>query len=126
MSPSVGNEFPSGGIILWSGAVSDIPAGWFLCNGSNGTPNLTDRFVIHADADSGGTNDVGDTGGSHTASVPAHDHSGSTSGSIERGSDSTVTFNTNVTHHQHNIPTQAAVNLTITPKYYALAYIMKS
>lgn len=61
-----GSNVPSGGIIMWSGAISDIPAGWYLCDGSNGTPNLTDRFVIHADADSGGANNVGDTGGSKT------------------------------------------------------------
>jgi len=37
-----------------------------LCDGNNGTPNLTDRFVIHADADSGGTRNVGATGGANT------------------------------------------------------------
>lgn len=35
-------------ICLWSGAVVDIPAGWALCDGNNGTPNLTDKFVIGA------------------------------------------------------------------------------
>lgn len=39
---------PIGGIILWSGSTGSIPNGWRLCNGSNGTPNLQDRFVVGA------------------------------------------------------------------------------
>ena len=31
---------PQGGIIMWSGAIVDIPTGWALCDGTNGTPNL--------------------------------------------------------------------------------------
>jgi hypothetical protein len=33
---------PPGGIIMWSGAIDDIPVGWALCDGSNGTPDLSD------------------------------------------------------------------------------------
>ena len=68
---------PSGGIILWSGAVAAVPDGWFICDGANGTPDLTDSFVIHADADAAGTNNVDDTGGSNTISagqMPSHTH----------------------------------------------------
>ena len=43
---------PIGGIIMWSGTTSDIPAGWALCNGvaSNGLtpPDLRDRFIVGA------------------------------------------------------------------------------
>ena len=39
---------PVGGIILWSGSIVSIPTGWALCNGSNGTPNLTDKFIVGA------------------------------------------------------------------------------
>ena len=48
--PSAGSviNVPSGGIIIWSGAVSDIPAGYLLCNGNNGTPNLVNSFVVGA------------------------------------------------------------------------------
>jgi len=71
--------FPSGGIIMWSGTIANIPSGWALCDGTNGTPNLTGRFVVHADADSGGTYAPGDTGGADNvtlteAQMPSHTH----------------------------------------------------
>lgn len=45
---------PIGGIIMWSGTIASIPSNWQLCDGTNGTPNLTNRFVVGANADSGG------------------------------------------------------------------------
>jgi hypothetical protein len=121
---------PSGVITIWSGAISDIPSGWVICDGNNDTPNLTDRFVIHADADSGGTRDVGDTGGAHThtlteAEIPSHRHSYinstsnfSLSSKIRTAPDTGGTGYTNYTGggEAHN-------NM---PKYYALAYIQKT
>ena len=68
---------PVGGIIMWSGAVLNIPAGWLLCNGINGTPNLMDRFVIGA----GNLYAVDATGGSKDAIVPAHSHTATLAGS---------------------------------------------
>ena len=53
---------PSGGIIIWSGAANAIPSGWYLCNGSNGTPNLSGKFVVGYSA-SDNDFDVGDNGG---------------------------------------------------------------
>lgn len=66
---------PSGFIGMWSGSIASIPSGWFLCDGTNGTPNLRDRFVVGA----GSTYAVGATGGSATttlttANLPAHTH----------------------------------------------------
>lgn len=68
-----GDGVPSGGIIMWSG--SDVPTGWLLCDGNDGTPDLRDRFVL-----GWGSRGIGDTGGveKHTLTVdelPAHDHS---------------------------------------------------
>lgn len=37
-------------IVLWGGAIVDIPAGWGLCDGLNGKPDLQDRFVLGAGA----------------------------------------------------------------------------
>lgn len=72
---------PSGVILLWSGSTATIPGGWALCNGSNGTPDLRDRFVVGA----GSTYSVAATGGSATSTLtanelPAHTHSLSASG----------------------------------------------
>jgi hypothetical protein len=57
-SPNV-NAVPSGGIIMWSGSIGSIPSGYVLCNGSNGTPDLRDRFVVGA----GNSYSVGNNGG---------------------------------------------------------------
>ena len=69
---------PSGFIGLWSGAANAIPSGWYLCNGSNGTPDLRGRFVVgYSNNDS--DYDVGDTGGAKdvilsAAQMPNHAH----------------------------------------------------
>jgi hypothetical protein len=43
-----GGGVPTGGIIMWSGTIATIPAGWALCDGSNGTPDLRNRFIAGA------------------------------------------------------------------------------
>jgi hypothetical protein len=67
--------FPIGGIIIWSGSIAAIPATWQLCNGTNGTPDLRDRFIVGA----GTTYAVGATGGANTV-TPAGTVSGTTAG----------------------------------------------
>lgn len=67
---------PIGGIILWSGAIADIPTGWSLCNGLEGTPDLRDRFIVGA----GSSYPVDSTGGAvskTTSSNGDHDHGSS-------------------------------------------------
>lgn len=59
--------YMKGMIVMWSGATSNIPDGWALCDGANGTPDLRGRFVIGA----GGSYAVGSTGG---GSIPSHSH----------------------------------------------------
>lgn len=68
---------PIGTIKMWNGTIAAIPAGWNLCDGSNGTPNWTGRFPLAVDND----DDHGATGGSEvhthaatTASAGAHTH----------------------------------------------------
>jgi hypothetical protein len=75
LSPEWGSGFPSGGIIIWSGSSGLIPSGWLLCDGSNSTPDLRNRFVVGATS----TYAVGATGGSANAIVVAHTHTGTTS-----------------------------------------------
>jgi hypothetical protein len=64
---------PAGVILMWSGSIASIPSGWLLCNGTNGTPNLQDRFIVGA----GNTYAVNATGG-NTSITPTGTISGST------------------------------------------------
>jgi hypothetical protein len=66
----VHSVIPAGIIMLWSGSSASIPTGWTLCNGSNGTPDLRNNFVVGA----GTTYAVGGTGGSKDLVVPSHTH----------------------------------------------------
>jgi hypothetical protein len=66
------NHMPSGIIVMWNSSAASIPTGWQLCNGTNGTPDLRDRFVIGA----GSSYAVAATGGSKDAVVVSHDHTG--------------------------------------------------
>jgi len=82
----------TGVIVMWSGSIANIPTGWSLCNGSNGTPDLRNRFIIGAHSDNAGVANTTVTGGNtqtggskdainvshtHTATVtdPGHTHS---------------------------------------------------
>lgn len=67
---------PTGLISLWYGNIENIPSGWVLCNGQNGTPDLRDKFIVGA----GNSYNVGDTGGANTVTLtsdqmPSHNHS---------------------------------------------------
>jgi len=116
-------SIPSGVIMLWSGSIASIPTGWVLCNGSNGTPDLRNRFIVGA----GSTYAVAATGGeaAHTLTideVPSHTHSyrfgtGSAGDPVGVGGGYITNSSTGSTGggQSHN-------NL---PPYYALAYIMK-
>lgn len=68
-----GYTVPSGVIVMWSGLLVNIPAGWALADGTNGRPDLRDRFIY------GWTDgvDPGATGGttSHVHTVDSHLHS---------------------------------------------------
>ena len=67
-------------ILAWSGSPSDVPIGWALCDGNNGTPDLRGRFILGASS----SHVLGQTGGEEAhvltwAEMPAHSHSGITS-----------------------------------------------
>ncbi len=95
------NAIPSGLISMWSGTIANIPSGWVLCNGSNGTPDLRNRFIIGAHSDnlgvanttvtgtntlSGGSKDAIVVSHSHTATSvvtdPQHRHAAANAGSV--------------------------------------------
>lgn len=129
---------PSGGIIIWSGASNAIPSGWYLCNGSNGTPDLRNRFVVGA----GSTYAVGATGGSadaivvshtHSVSDPGHNHTvgiqtktlDQNAGGASLAGAGTTTTSTASTGISISSTGSSATNANLPP-YYALCYIQKA
>jgi hypothetical protein len=61
---------PKGIIAQWAGQLADVPSGWAVCDGQNGTPDLRDKFVVGA----GNLYNVTQQGGSKDAVVVAHTH----------------------------------------------------
>jgi hypothetical protein len=129
---------PVGGIILWSGALGTIPTNWHLCDGTTGTPDLRDRFVVGA----GSSYAVNAAGGSTTTSNDgSHSHTGSTGGhtltageipggNFSGGAGSALTYQTATpaatAAHTHPISADGSHTHTVTPPYFALAYIMRT
>ena len=142
---------PLGGIIMWSGATTAIPAGWALCNGATVsgrvTPNLQDKFIVGA----GSTYPVGSAGGASAitlsnAQAPPHDHgygfAQGSSGAIGVGfaGITGVSFQGDVTQLEqtggndgqrlaafaaYTSPSGGGQPIDIRPPYFALAYIMR-
>lgn len=111
-------DYMVGAIILWSGLVSAIPAHWQLCDGTNGTPDLRNRFIKSALNDG----DVNDTGGAvnhnHPFTGDGHSHSLGGFPVIAAGADVGGTAQTeNVTGTTDNADGQ--------PPWYKLAYIQR-
>lgn len=141
-TPTWGNAFVAGMIMLWSGSSATIPTGWLLCDGSSSTPDLRNRFVVGATS----TYAVGATGGSadaivvshtHTATVtdPGHNHSYSTplltiqadNPGSRAGTATTNTTGTSTTGITvSNSTTGSSGTNANLPPYYALCYIMKA
>lgn len=63
---------PAGAILLWSGAVIAIPSGYALCDGTSGTPDLRNRFVVGA-GDDYAVADIGGAG-EHQHAITVSDH----------------------------------------------------
>lgn len=104
-------QMPYGSIVLWYGSIATIPTGWHLCNGSDGTPDLRNRFIVCADADVGGVAKTTIFGAAlQTGGNTTHAHSFDTI-AIDPGS---------------TYPVASSIEDTsILPPFYALAYIMK-
>ncbi len=67
---SAPSGIPAGVICMWSGIIGNIPAGWALCDGGDGRPDLRSKFIRGA---ASGQN-PGGTGGSDTINIPGHSH----------------------------------------------------
>lgn len=139
------NILPTGSIIMWYGNISNIPLGFALCDGSGGTPDLRDRFIVGA----GNDYSMNDTGGSADAVVVDHSHNINI---IDPGHShlytqttfpalpgvGLVTPNSNTVIYSTPATSVELTNITATadpsgvsgtnknlPPYYALAFIMK-
>ena len=120
---------PRGVILMWSGNENNIPDGWALCNGENGTPDLRDRFIVGA----GGKYGAGETGGSEAIDINhSHSYSGTVNETTSTDYHRVPTTGNQIyyptTSHKHSYSgTTNAYNATknILPPYYALCYIMK-
>jgi hypothetical protein len=86
---------PVGGIIMWSGLLVSLPANWQICDGTNATPNLRDKFVLGA----GGVYAVGATGGAATINIQ-HNH---TSTAANGGAHTHTQANTGNSAHHHGL-----------------------
>lgn len=111
-------SLPIGTILIWHGSVATIPAGFVLCDGTNGTPDLRDKFVIGA----GGSLAPGATGGTethtHTVTTIGHFHTLPSGNSFAIGTDlqnKTTTV----------APSGSADARSHIPPYMAFCYIMR-
>ena len=146
-APSSAPTLPSGAIILWSGSIGSIPSGYVLCDGTNSTPDLRDRFVIAA----GNNYSVGQTGGSADAIIVTHTHTATSTvtdpghthnaigsnvltgpssdfswGNGSSATRTTTSSTTGITVATTNANAGTSGTNANLPPYYALAYIMKT
>jgi len=143
------NSIPTGVITMWSGTIATIPSGWLLCDGTNSTPDLRNRFIVGAYSDTagvayttitgantqiGGSKDAIVVSHTHTATVtdPGHVHAGvQQSGSAANGggpltvtSGNTASATTGISV-ANSTTGSSGTNANLVP-YFALAYIMKA
>lgn len=147
-APSSAPAVPTGCILMWSGSIGSIPSGYYLCDGTNSTPDLRDRFIVAA----GSTYSVAQTGGSADAIVVSHTHAatsvvtdpGHVHDGVMRYPGSMVEQDQSggpATYSNYDVNTDSATTgITVAttnastgtsgtnanlPPYYALAFIMK-
>lgn len=144
---STGTTIPTGMISLWYGSIGSVPLGWYLCDGTNGTPDLRDKFVVGA----GSTYSVAATGGAADAIVVSHTHTATSvvtdaghnhlAFSYGGGGVGVATATVNQANNQGQNTSTATTGITVAttnastgvsgtnanlPPYYALAYVMKA
>jgi hypothetical protein len=151
-SELISDAMPIGAIVYWP-SESAVPTGWHKCDGSGGTANLRDMFIIGA----GNVYDPAETGGSSTLAIagtiavgnhsvtndemPLHthtytDHSNSQNASHQIGlASSPVGAETHISRvtgtagsgnvHGHTGSTITLSDITVMPPYYALYLIQK-
>ncbi len=121
------NLLPRGLIVAWSGSYTQIPTGWLLCDGTNGTPDLRGKFVYGAGAAAGTATGmgvalnalpIGYTGGSDSVKL--------TSNQIPLGNYANIAVDPGSAYGVFGSPITTNNPVSIMPPYYALAWIMKA
>lgn len=111
-----------GTIKCFYGALGDIPKGWALCDGTNGTPDMQNKFIFGA----GDGVDCGEYGGSpshsHTGTFASHSHALAGVPNAQEGYDVYASPYTNTQAKSGDI---AVVGEFTLPPYIGLYYIMK-
>lgn len=109
----VHNVMPYGAVIMWYGLKNKIPTGWIICDGTNGTPNLVDKFVVGASGDFYGqipgttiTGNSTSTGGTAKLGVVSHVHTAQFSGDAQT---LTHSFDLSHTHKYDRITTSGGL-----------------
>lgn len=122
------DAMPVGSIIMFNGKAEDIPSGWAICDGTNGTPNLLDRFILASTY-------CGGTGGNSqitlsVSQLPPHRHRlkkcwyGKSDNADDR---QVVRWDDSVSTNDQILTEETGFGLPINimPPYYRLIYIMK-
>lgn len=131
--------FPAGVALLWTGSIANIPDGWALCDGTNGTPDLRGKFVVGVNPNLNPNGDhpvyeMNAEGGADTvtlnqAQMPSHNHGGfgvgggggggAGNGPCDGHFCGSTAWGLGTDYRGGNQPHENR------PPYYALAYIMK-
>lgn len=123
----------SGIIMMWSGTVASIPTGWVLCDGTSGTPDLRDKFVVGAKQDDTGVAKTNVTGAlTQSGGAATHTHAAGSlaladsalgAGGAIADAAGAGAFDSALNSVAINGSTDNGSSL---PPYYALAFIMKT
>ncbi|WP_437805285.1 hypothetical protein [Sorangium sp. So ce1078] len=133
---SKGALVPTGTIVMWSGTAAAIPDGWAICDGTNGTPDLRDRFIVGA----GNAYSLGARGGEAThvltvEEMPTHHHTALGSGVDDKNFGGGNTYkgeripwarsDGDIASEEKTRDTGGSKAHENRPPYHALFYIMK-
>lgn len=126
----INNLIPKGSIIMFNGTASEIPEGWHICDGQEGTPNLINSFIKGGD-----TSTLGNTGGNTNGQVtltienlPAHSHTYALYGGLSDASDhgdGWYEVRKNYDEVRNTSTVGEGKPFSVEPQYYTLIYIMK-
>ena len=122
------DAMPVGSIIMFNGKAEEIPSGWAICNGENGTPNLIDRFILASTycGGTGGKSQVTLT----VSQLPPHKHRLKKCwyGKADNANDrQVVRWDESVGTNDQILTEETGLGMPIDimPPFYRLIYIMK-